>query len=86
LINLFKILCIQKVLNQQSQMSLDSIWWNWPHMIGCHSTSVEDTKQPKCNVDISTISQKLDIMSELNLIHSKTQVYNLNFSTNQIVF
>jgi len=86
LINLSKILCIQKVLNQQSQMSLNSIWWNWPHMIGCHSTSVENTKQPKCNVDISTISQNLDIMSELNLIYSKTQVYNLNFSTNQITF
>ncbi|XP_060876049.1 enhanced level of genomic instability 1 [Metopolophium dirhodum] len=66
----------QKVLNQQSEMSLNSIWWNWPHMIGCHSTSVEDTKQPKCNVDISTISRNLDIMSELNLIYSKTQSYN----------
>lgn len=86
MINLFKMLCIQKVLNQQSQMSLNSIWWNWPQMIGCHSTRIKDTKQPKCNVDISTISQNLDIMSKLNLIYSKTQVNSLNFSTNQIVF
>lgn len=65
-----------KVLNRQYQMSLNSIWWNWPHMFGCHSTSIKDSKQTKCNVDISTISQNLDIMSELNLIYSKTQSYN----------
>lgn len=82
-INLFKI-CIQKVLNRQYQMSLNSIWWNWPHMFGCHSTSIKDSKQTKCNIDISTISQNLDIMSELNLIYSKTQVCSLNFRTNQM--
>jgi len=80
------MLCIQKVLNQQSQISLNSIWWNWPQIIGCHSTSTEDTNQPKCTVDRSTISQNLDFMSKVNLIYSKTQVNSLNFSINQIVF
>ncbi|XP_060852289.1 uncharacterized protein LOC132930431 [Rhopalosiphum padi] len=66
----------QKTLNNQSPMNLNSIWWNWPHMIGCHKTNIEDNKQPKCNIDIATISKNLDIMSELNLIYSKTQSYN----------
>ncbi|XP_027838842.2 enhanced level of genomic instability 1 [Aphis gossypii] len=66
----------EKTLNNQSSVSLNSIWWNWPHIIGCHSTTIEDNKQPKCNVDIATISQNLDNMSGLNLIYSKTQGYD----------
>jgi len=62
------------MLKSQSQINLNSIWWNWPHMIGCNLTSINNIKQPKCHVDIATISQNLDIMSELNLIYSKTQV------------
>ena len=67
-------------------MSLNHIWWNWPHIVGCHLTNIKDPKQPKCSVDIATISQKLDIMSDLNLIYSNTQVCSLNCSTYQIVF
>jgi hypothetical protein len=67
-------------------MNLNSIWWNWPHIIGCHSSNIEDNKQPKCNIDIATISKNLDIMSELNLIYSKTQVCSLNFSIEEIAF
>lgn len=85
LMNLFKIY-IQKVLNRQSQISLNSIWWNWPHFFGFHSTSIKDSKEPKCHINIATISQNLDTMSKLNLIYSKIQVCYFNISPNHFFF
>lgn len=46
-------------------------------MFGCDSIKKEKDEQVKSNIDIATISQNLDDLSKLNLIHSKTQVSSL---------
>lgn len=75
--NEFFFLCyfIQKTLNNTYKMSINSLWWNWPYIIGCCVPSVENNKLAEAkNINIETVSQNLDSMSNLNLIYSKTQV------------
>lgn len=71
---LFLYSFIQKTLNNAYVRSINSVWWNWPYIIGCDTASIENGEQTEGNVNMETISQKLDSMSNLNLIYSKTQV------------
>lgn len=56
---------------------MNSIWWDWPYIIGCNLNIAENNKRAKCNISIATISQNLDSLLYSNLIHSKTQVCNI---------
>ncbi|VVC37805.1 Hypothetical protein CINCED_3A009021 [Cinara cedri] len=65
-----------RTLNNTYIRCINSAWWNWPYVLGYDSINIENDKQAKCNINMATICENLDVLSKLNLINAKTQSCN----------
>ncbi|XP_050435086.1 uncharacterized protein LOC126842239 [Adelges cooleyi] len=66
---------VQSTPKPTYERNIDSLWWNWPTLNGnVVSNSGEDEKN-NFTKNISTLSQYLDTLSQMNIIYSKTQNY-----------